>query len=84
MIDQGEEWNMDLAKLILQYTANEVYSYNRTFYRQAAPLIPVAILDLLDSFTPTEEQKKVYWKNQSDELARLLTIKQQTLQSFTA
>jgi hypothetical protein len=84
MIDQDEEWHMDLAKLILQYTANEVYSYNRTFYRQAAPLIPVAILDVLDSFTPTEEQKKVYWKNQSDELARLLTIKRQTLQSFTA
>jgi hypothetical protein len=84
MIDQDEEWSMDLAKSILQYTANEVYSYNRSFYRPAATLIPVAILDLLDSISPSEEQKKVYWKNQSDELARLLTIKQQTLQSFTS
>ena len=84
VIDHDEEWSMELAKSILQYTANEVYNYNRSFYRPAAPLIPVSILDVLDSFTPTEEQKKVYWKNQSDELARLLTIKQQTLQSFTA
>jgi hypothetical protein len=84
MIDHDEEWSMDLSKTILQYTANEVYSYNRSFYRPAATLIPVAILDLLDSFNPVEEQKKVYWKTQSDELARLLTIKQQTLQSFSA
>ncbi|WP_276368654.1 DUF5691 domain-containing protein [Chryseolinea sp. H1M3-3] len=84
MIDQEEEWSLDLAKLIIHYTSNEIYNYNRSFYRPAAPLIPVAILEILESFTPTEEQKKVYWKNQSDELARLLTIKQQTLQSFTA
>jgi len=84
LIEHDEEWSVDLAKSIIQYTANEVYAYNRSFYRPAATLIPLSILDSLDSFTPSEEQKKVYWKTQSDELARLLTIKQQTLQSFTA
>jgi len=84
MIEHEEEWSVDLAKSIIQYTANEVYAYNRSFYRPAATLIPLSILDSLDSFTPSEEQKKVYWKTQSDELARLLTIKQQTLQSFNA
>jgi hypothetical protein len=84
MIEYEEEWSVDLAKSIIQYTANEVYAYNRSFYRPAATLIPLSILDSLDSFTPSEEQKKVYWKTQSDELARLLTIKQQILQSFNA
>ena len=75
---------MDLAKAILKFTASEIYQYNKHFYRQAAALIPVSILDQLDSFTPGEEQKKPYWQTQRDELARLLTIKQQILQSFNA
>jgi hypothetical protein len=84
MAASDKEWSMELAKAILTETAKEVYSYNRAFYRPVIGLIPVGILNILDSFTPNEEQKKVYWKNQSDELARLLTIKLQTLQSFNA
>jgi hypothetical protein len=84
MANSDVEWSMELAKAILAQTAHEVYSYNRTFYRPVIALIPVGILDILDSFIPNDENKKVYWKNQSDELARLLTIKLQTLQSFNA
>ncbi|HEY9044602.1 MAG TPA: hypothetical protein VIN08_01840, partial [Ohtaekwangia sp.] len=75
---------LELARKILRHTANEVYIYNRAFYRPASVYIPVEILSMLESFNPADEQKKVYWNNQSAELARLLTIKQQTLQSFTA
>lgn len=84
MANSDVEWSLELAKAILTQTAHEVYSYNRTFYRPVMALIPVGILDILDSFIPNDENKKVYWKNQSDELARLLTIKLQTLQSFNA
>ncbi|MFD1001968.1 DUF5691 domain-containing protein [Ohtaekwangia kribbensis] len=84
MANSDVEWSMELAKAILAQTAHEVYSYNRTFYRPVMALIPVGILDILDSFIPNDENKKVYWKSQSDELARLLTIKLQTLQSFNA
>jgi hypothetical protein len=82
MLNSVDEWSMNFAKLVLQYTAGDVYLYNRSFYRQAAALIPVEILDQLESFTPTDELKKTYWKNQTDELARLLTTKQSILQSF--
>lgn len=82
LVTNDREWSTDLATSIIKFTANEVYSYNKSFYRSAVALIPVDILHVLDSFIPIEEQKKVYWKNQSDELARLLSIKQQTLQSF--
>jgi hypothetical protein len=84
MANQKQEWSMELAKMILNCTAREIYAYNKSFYRSVVTLIPVEILTVLDSFEPAEEQKKIYWKNQSVELARLLTIKQQTLQSFTA
>lgn len=84
ILSNGTQWSVDLAKAILKFTASEIYQYNKHFYRQAAALIPVSILDQLDSFTPGEEQKKPYWQTQRDELARLLTIKQQILQSFNA
>ena len=82
MASSEKEWSLDLTKKILKHVAGEVYQYNKPFYRSVAALMPVAILDQLDSSTPDEEQRKTYWKNQRDELARLLTIKQQTLQSF--
>ena len=82
MLESETEWTFDLAKKILKHTASEVYQYNKVFYRQAVAVIPVDILDHLDSFAPGEEQKKTYWQTQRDELARLLSLKQQTLQSF--
>ena len=84
MLTNDTEWSLELAKMVLKFTAREVYQYNRQFYKQAIALIPVNILDHLDSFTPVEEQKKPYWQTQRDELARLLNLKQQTLQSFNA
>jgi hypothetical protein len=80
--EHNGEWSIDLAREVLKVTAKEVYAYNRTFYKAAVPLIPVGILSELDSFIPSEEQKKPYWKTQSDELTRLLEIKKQIIQSF--
>jgi len=84
MLASETEWSLELAKIILKFTAREVYQYNRQFYKQAVAFIPVDILNHLESFTPAEEQQKTYWQTQRDELARLLTLKQQTLESFHA
>jgi hypothetical protein len=84
MIHSEHEWSVELSKAILKYTAGEIYQFNRGFYRPASILIPVSLIDSLESFTPAEEQKKVYWKNQADEIVRLLAIKKQILQSFNA
>lgn len=78
------EWPFELAKSILKFTASEVYQYNRAFYRQVVSLIPVSILNHLDTFTPSDVQKQSYWQTQRDELARLLILKQQTTESFNA
>lgn len=84
LLGNDSEWSNELAKQVLKYTAKEVYQYNKQFYRQAILLLPTAMLHHLDSFTPLEEQKKPYWNTQRDELTRLLTIKEQILQSFNA
>lgn len=84
MLHGNHEWSFDLARKILKYTAREVYQYNKQFYRLAVAHIPTGMLDQLGSFTPDEAQRQAYWNNQRDELARLLTLKQQTLQSFNA
>jgi hypothetical protein len=84
MLDHEQEWSPELTKAILKFTATEVYAYNKVFYRQAAPFIPVSLFGKLDQFIPADDMKKTYWRTQSDELSRLLMLKQQTLQYFTA
>jgi hypothetical protein len=78
-----DEWGNDLAKAVLSFTSQEVYAYNKTFYRAAVKNIPVTMLTELESFMPSEEQKKAYWRNQSHELSGVLTLKQQILHSFS-
>lgn len=84
MLSSDRAWSPDLAKAILKYTAGEIYQYNKNFFRPAAALIPVTMMESLESFAPGEETKKVHWKNQSEELNRLLTLKKQIMQSFHA
>ena len=84
LTDFEDEWSNDLAKAVLTYTSQEVYAYNKTFYRVAVKNIPVEVLKELESFMPSEEQKKAYWRNQSNELSGVLTLKQQILQSFSS
>ena len=79
-----DEWSHELAKAILSFTSQEVYAYNKTFYRAAVKNIPVAMLKELESIAPSEEHKKAYWRNQSNELSGVLTWKQQILQSFSS
>lgn len=82
MCEQDEEWSHALAKEILKYTSNEVYLYNKGFYRPASALIPVSVVSELDSLGPKEEVKKPYWINQAYELKRILELKKQVIQSF--
>ncbi len=82
MLEQEQEWSLPIARTILTFTALEVYAYNRTFYKSAVVRIPVQLVNELDTFTPANDQKKPYWKTQSDELYRLLDLKKQILQSI--
>ena len=84
LTDFDDEWSHDLAKAVLSFTSQEVYAYNKPFYRAAVKNVPVVMLKELESFAPSEEQKKAYWRNQSAELSGVLTLKQQILQSFSS
>lgn len=83
LLEQDEPWDIALARAIIAYTAGEVYTYNRTFYRQAVHNIPVELLSYIDTFAPAEEAKKPYWRTQADELYRLVSWKQQLQKSFS-
>jgi hypothetical protein len=83
LLEEDAPWDITLAKTIIAYTASEVYSYNRTFYRQAVQNLPVELLSYIDTFTPSEEAKRPYWRTQADELYRLVSWKQQLQKSFS-
>lgn len=77
------EWSTELAKLMIEYTAANPYAYNRSFYRQNIHLFPSQILVELKNFQPKEEYASQLWTNISQELEKLLTLKQEIYQSFT-
>jgi hypothetical protein len=76
------EWSPELTHLILQYTAANPYNYNKSFYKQHIHLIPSQAITILDSCTPTEGYASNYWRNIQPYIEKLLTLKQQTIQSF--
>lgn len=77
-----EEWNIELALLILRHTAKSPNQYNRSFYNQNIHLIPGKAALSLEKFTPTEDYFKNTWSNTSEYILKLLSLKAQTLQSF--
>ncbi|MFC4233137.1 DUF5691 domain-containing protein [Parasediminibacterium paludis] len=76
------EWSPELTHLILQYTAANPYNYNKSFYNLHIHLIPTQAITILDSCTPTEGYASNYWRNIQPYIEKLLTLKQQTIQSF--
>ncbi|MDI9365297.1 MAG: DUF5691 domain-containing protein [Flavobacterium sp.] len=75
------EWSLELTQLILHYAASNTYYY-KSFYYQHIHLIPTEALNVLDSCTPTEGNESNCWNTVKTYIQKLLTLKQQTIQSF--
>jgi hypothetical protein len=76
------EWSAELTQLILNYTAANPYNHSKSFYNQHIHLIPTQAISMLDNCTPTEGYASNYWNNIKTYIEKLLTLKQQTIQSF--
>jgi hypothetical protein len=62
----SEEWNQ----------------YNRAFFGRIAHLLPVSALFDLEALAPKEEHLASTWKNTAQHIARLITLKSDTLKAF--
>lgn len=80
--DNTSEWKLPIAKAIFKYIAANPYQYNRSFYGRNIHLIPVQMLEELDTFIPSEEYQRNTWRNTSEYVRKLLQLKQRTIQSF--
>ncbi len=80
--NRSTEWSLELTQLIITYTAAHHYNYYRNFYNQHIHLIPTQASSILEACTPSEAYAKSSWNNTKEYVQKLLTLKQQTLQSF--
>jgi hypothetical protein len=76
------EWSLELTELILHYAATNPYNYSKSFYNQHIHLIPAQAITMLNNCTPTEDYASNNWNNIKTYIEKLLTLKQQTIQSF--
>lgn len=76
------EWSLDFTMDILEKTAQEPFIYTRAWYKNLIHHFPVAVVDKLNGIEVADGLKVTYWNNISEEIKRLLTIKQQINQSF--
>ena len=77
-----EEWSVEFAKGVLCYTAKNGYQFQRSFYSELAAVLPVAVAGVLESCTPREAHLQTTWRNMSEYISKLMTLKQQTLNAF--
>jgi hypothetical protein len=81
--ENTSEWKLPIAKAVFKYIAANPYQYNRSFYSRNIHLIPVQMLEELDSFLPAEEYQRNTWRSTSEYVKKLLQLKQRTIQSFS-
>jgi hypothetical protein len=77
-----QEWSLELTQLICNYAAANPYNYSKGFFNQHIHLIPTQAITVLNDDVPVEGYAKDYWTNTKTYVEKLLTIKQQTIQSF--
>ncbi|WP_341837539.1 DUF5691 domain-containing protein [Chitinophaga pollutisoli] len=82
--EQDAEWSPEVARVVLKHAANNHYNYNRGFYNKFVHLLPLQIAGELEQFSPDDEYSKRGWSDMAGHILQLLSIKDQTLQSFHA
>jgi hypothetical protein len=83
-LSSDEEWGLEFTRAALRFMASNPYEYNRGFYNKNIGLIPVGILPQLDKYSAKDPNMQSSWEKTRDHLTKLLSLKQQTLQAFTA
>jgi hypothetical protein len=76
------EWSIELARVVLKYTARQPYQYPATFYKEHVARIPAGVVAELEKFAPPEPHLKVMWDKLSEQIRRLAGLKEQVLKAF--
>lgn len=82
MNDGGREWTLDFAMKVLEITSKEPYSFDKSYYRPIIHQFPVSVIEKIGKITVEEGYRQSHWKGISEEIIKLLTIKNQIIQSF--
>lgn len=78
-----EEWSKELTLKIFTHTANQIYSYNRSFYSHQVLQFPASIIPELEKCAPANPYAREAWSSTSEYITQLVNLKVQTQKVFT-
>lgn len=76
------EWSLELARVVLKHTARQPYQYPATFYKEHVVHLPAGIVADLEKFAPPEPHLKVMWDKLSEQIKRLVGLKERVSKAF--
>ena len=82
LTESEEEWSLAVTRAFFTHAAKNPSYFNRSFFNQHIPLIPVSITGELAKFTAQEGYLQTTWNNTCEHISKLLTVKQQIVKSF--
>jgi len=80
--NRDDEWGMNITSEVLKWVARNPYQYTRNFFDKHILQIPVAITDELEKLTPEEPAYQATWRNTSEHIRKLLSVKTDIRNAF--
>jgi hypothetical protein len=78
-----KEWDRQLVGQLLLICSDNPLRYNKSYFETIITYFPAAIVNDLDKAMPTDEWKKNYWPGITDEIKKLISLKEQIKKAFT-
>jgi hypothetical protein len=77
-----KEWSIKFSKQLLAKTCDNPSLYTKNFYEKICIYLPYSIINDLDNFTFSDEWKKSYWINLSQEITEYISLKEKIKNTF--
>lgn len=76
------EWTMDMTRAVLKHTARQPYQFPVSYYKERVVQLAPGIVAELDKFAPPEPHLKAMWDKLSEQIKRLLSLREQVSKAF--
>jgi len=76
------DWPLKFTKSLLTLLADNPTAFNKNFYESISLYMPQSLIKELDSLTPSDELKKLYWPKLAQEIRELVEMKERVKRVF--
>jgi hypothetical protein len=78
------DWPLKFTRSLLTLLADNPTAFNKNFYETISLYLPSSLIKELDSLTPSDELKKLYWPKLAQEIKELMEMKERVKIVFSS